>query len=506
MSLFLGHPYKGATYHHHPPTSKEHKMKRTIILIILLIMFFTGYSCKSEENSSLCPTDEKVCPDGVTYLIRNPNNNCEFDPCPQDFSTKDDHKNIHTGYDVRRTNLEEVSQAQIDFLNSNYDYLRVFRPIQEFREVIDIPIFLYRTIAGAGTLDSGYTDTWIDGDYMNMHEDMFLHSAVSSRADKRFENPFGRWATNVCDFGESAKEGVDHWVNYYTSRAVEDIYSVNYDGLFIDSAEHELDSKWPIPEMESLVENYSNEDWVICLRNAFAHIKAKMPDKTVIFNGLHRGSADAVESLEYVDGGFHEEFLYSWYRGNEEGYFGKQNWISIIETIEKVKESKIIRLLSSPRGSKLDDIIKTRMFILGSYLLVSNENVYISFNDHDLKDQEEWFDGIPRLPEFDIRLGKPLGAYYEKDDIYIREFEDGLVIVNPDERATYNYHLDNTCYKVIPEGVNVVDKNGSISGGSLEYEPISGTIEVKPVSGLIVLRTIEVKPVGGLIVLKNMGT
>ena len=57
---------------------------RRLILISLLII-----SGCSQINPTGCTEDARVCPDG-SVVVRDPNNNCEFDPCPEECSTDSD--------------------------------------------------------------------------------------------------------------------------------------------------------------------------------------------------------------------------------------------------------------------------------------------------------------------------------------------------------------------------------------------------------------------------------
>jgi len=36
-----------------------------------------------KTGRKICPKDAKLCPDGITSVSRNPDNNCEFYPCPK---------------------------------------------------------------------------------------------------------------------------------------------------------------------------------------------------------------------------------------------------------------------------------------------------------------------------------------------------------------------------------------------------------------------------------------
>jgi len=66
-------------------------------------------------------------------------------------------------------------------------------------------------------------------------------------------------------------------------------------------------------------------------------------------------------------------------------------------------------------------------------------NTYFTYDvgprDHG---QAWWFD------EYDVRLGKPLGKYYKKDNAYWREFEKGIVVSSPNSDTAINFDKEYT--------------------------------------------------------------
>jgi hypothetical protein len=74
---------------------------------------------------------------------------------------------------------------------------------------------------------------------------------------------------------------------------------------------------------------------------------------------------------------------------------------------------------------------------LGLTLSLLNDNTYFTYDfgprDHG---QSWWF------PEYDVDLGKPLGNYYLKDEIYYREFENGVVVASPNQEAVVTFDQD----------------------------------------------------------------
>ena len=50
-----------------------------VALVLLALMAFSG--CNTEPPQA-CTEEAKLCPDGITSVVRNPELNCEFNPCP----------------------------------------------------------------------------------------------------------------------------------------------------------------------------------------------------------------------------------------------------------------------------------------------------------------------------------------------------------------------------------------------------------------------------------------
>ncbi len=61
---------------------------KTVYVGLAIVCLLIGISCAKETktadtNDVVCALDAKLCPDG-TYVARDPNNNCEFKPCPSE--------------------------------------------------------------------------------------------------------------------------------------------------------------------------------------------------------------------------------------------------------------------------------------------------------------------------------------------------------------------------------------------------------------------------------------
>ena len=121
------------------------------------------------------------------------------------------------------------------------------------------------------------------------------------------------------------------------------------------------------------------------------------------------------------------------------------------------------------------------MFIVASYLLVSNENVIFSMADLDHDELRT----ILYYPEYDLELGEPLGSYTVNEvGLFMRRFAGGLVLVNPGESETLTFVPDGDYERLVPVGGGVVPQDGAWTG-SLMYESVGDEVELAPMSGMV---------------------
>ncbi len=368
-----------------------------------------------------------------------------------------------------------VTEAQIAFADSSFDYVMTPFLSTEVRNSFQhAKLFLYRSIQGAWDNVNHF-----DWNYINQHENMFCHTdSANQSVDTRIKTIWSSYLMQADDLVEPTQvDALSHWINYYAVTASEQVYQHNYDGLFIDSASHLLKEDWMINGI--LPWDYSPETWRIARYTALKFIKSYFPDKTVVFNGLHSGNG-ADSSLSVTDGGMWEDFAYS---ANNGEYKGVNSWLRAISCMQKNRDSSRLILVVKKPGL-LDDL-QSRIFSVGSYLLIENENTVLTLSDYAYDSLMQYY------PEFEIDLGEPINdLVYDADTLFSREFENGLVLVNPTTTESKTYQLSENYFKIISEGGGFVDTNG-VCNGNLLYESVpSGTIEIPPASAIILKDTL----------------
>ncbi len=412
----------------------------------------------SVPTATAAPADTAAPPPAATPPAPSPT-----PPAPPAASTS---RNLRVG--VRVT--FRATEAQIDFINRHYDYVMTPFLSREIRDRVQGPrLILYRSIQGTWT---GFDQ--FDWAHIDAHENMFCH-----HQGERILTIWNSWLMDPNDrVDPAAPDALDHWINYYAVTASEQVHQYDYDGLFIDSASHRLS---PGAVRGKMPDDYDPQKWRQGRVEALAFIKSYLPDKSVVFNGLH-SDAGAEESLGNTDGDMWEVFAFKPATG---AYDGPEKWREVIELAERYSRDKTIVIVSKKAGLTGD--IQARMFIVASALLVSNENVILSMADLDRDEATT----ILYYPEYDLDLGAPLGGYtVNEQGLFLRRFEKGLVLVNPNPAETLIFAPDGDYRRVVPVGGGIVPPDGAWEG-SLAYESVGDEIEMPPVSGIVLMRDTE---------------
>ncbi len=359
-----------------------------------------------------------------------------------------------------------LTPQQIAFVNRNYHFVMTPSLGQTVRDAVQGPrLILYRSIQGTW---EGFEQ--FDWEHINAHENMFEH-----HDGERIITRWHSYLMNADDLVDAdATDALDHWINYYAVTAAEQVQQYGYDGLFVDSASHWL-NPWAV--FDKMPDDYDAEEWYRARVAGLAFVKSYLPDEAVIFNGLHNEHG-AEDSLANTDGGMWETFAFQPRSGR---YQGEEKWQAAIELTARHPD-KFIVLVVKEQPDLVDDVQK-RVFAVASYLLVSRPNVVFSMTDA----AHAATGSIMYYPEYTLDLGAPLGAYtVGADGLYSRRFERGRILVNPSESRTLTFTPDGTYQRVVPVGGGAVPADGSWNG-SLEYEPLSGPVEIPPLSGLILV-------------------
>jgi len=103
-------------------------------------------------------------------------------------------------------------------------------------------------------------------------------------------------------------------------------------------------------------------------------------------------------------------------------------------------------------------------WILGSFLMAREHAAYILITGIE-KPEVRW----PHLPEFAADLGHPCAPMTESQDVYVRDYSNGMAVVNPSLTSSYTFTLP-------PESFT-----------DLYETPVEGYIDLEPLTGRVLL-------------------
>ena len=185
--------------------------------------------------------------------------------------------------------------------------------------------------------------------------------------------------------------------------------------------------------------------------------------------------------------------------GMLEGVPGRPNnysdWVQVMSrTMYLTQKDRVIIL--QPNGGSISDL-NYRMFLIGEYLMVKGDYTYLNMCMSG-QDQASWY------PEYEIDLGAPTQTYtipdelftrnvdnallnYQEGDLFVRRFEKGMVILNP-QSSTRSYTIPaDKAYKmaVISGGGTVPESGIENLSYSLNWTDVTGVRTIPAVSALI---------------------
>lgn len=112
-------------------------------------------------------------------------------------------------------------------------------------------------------------------------------------------------------------------------------------------------------------------------------------------------------------------------------------------------------------------------WVLANYLLVKNDHTYQA----TITGPQQYGGPILMQPEYSAPVGSPTGAMYQSQGVWMRDYSNGLVLVNPDPSNSYTVSLPANTYK---------DLYGNSIAGQVNL-PASG-------SGMILLKSSQSAP------------
>ena len=214
--------------------------------------------------------------------------------------------------------------------------------------------------------------------------------------------------------------GNQEWRNFWLERVKKNQKEWGWEGLFLDNVEGGFSKRErlnSLPQQYRKVAEYQAaiKGFLEYIYDAFA-----VPNGQVIYANVlsEDNPAGLLSYLPYLDGVMVEGFAVDW----KDGYRTPKEWSKQLELVEMIGQENI-GVITVSKGDHLNP--DRQKFALASYLLVTNGNTYFRYV------LNEKTNVIVQNEYYNLDLGQPLGGRFQEGDTWIREFENGVVRVNP---------------------------------------------------------------------------
>jgi hypothetical protein len=282
--------------------------------------------------------------------------------------------------------------------------------------------------------------------YINKMESWFVHD---KNTGKRMVDKYGSY---LMDLGNSA------WRSYVCNNIANEV-DPNYDGIFVDDIWESFYPKYVCEGTSTIAtppDSVKNL-WQTNIIKFFNDIKTYYP-KILFINGAYN------VYMNYIDGCMEEEFIHANWT-SDSYFYGWDGCNYMIQKLDQLsKQGKTILVESGTMNDGTGDINKLARLCYASYLLISNQ--WLSFSFQPTRSYAYY--GIFRIPEYDLDLGTPSGAYFTlQTAVLARKFTKGLVVAN--------YGNNSVTLNLSTYGVS---SGGSVTLGAREGKFFASTVTI----------------------------
>jgi len=306
---------------------------------------------------------------------------------------------------------------------------------------------------------------------VTQHESWFWHNQDGKRVAS---NQDGKLLMNIADPGFRA---------YWKESIARQVEAGDYDGVFLDSASPALlqwEARTPLDRRLlgtgvrfTRVPEFGNRTWIDVWQEWIADLDAALDRRGIPLIPNVGAFATSWDNADYslTAGVFCEGFL--------DPTFEERDWqLAASQTLALVARDRIV-ILQNYLG-KPDNIAK-REYLLANYLLVKGRRTYLSYFATSTLD---WY------PEWNLDLGRPRTGATRVEElafkgVYRREYERGVVLVNPSTRRV-SVTVGDGFNRVVLSGGGAVGGSG-VPSGTVTFVP-SARVDLAPKSAAILVR------------------
>jgi hypothetical protein len=242
-----------------------------------------------------------------------------------------------------------------------------------------------------------------------INEGMYLHDSSGKRI------AFG-WASTAWEQEEIYAMDPQNpdWIKLITSFYKNTLAQPQHDGIIVDMV---TEKSWNTGII-------SDQAWQEATRKIMAEIqKINTQDKLVVFNS-GKDFSEIAAYAEFTDGFLMENCL------------GSQFGASFDEAFKAADNGKLVVYAVDTDDTGQQDLSRMR---LGLVLSLLHDNTYFTYDFGSRDHGQAWW-----YREYDVDLGEPLGAYYQKDNALYRDFEKGIVVAAPYSDTIVSLNKDYT--------------------------------------------------------------
>lgn len=292
--------------------------------------------------------------------------------------------------------------------------------------------------------------TW-GNDYPKVggHESWFWHTTGNKRVASVVD---GKWLMNVAEPGFQG-----YWIESIAQQST----AGEYDGVFLDSASPALLQSEaqapPEPRLtgtgarDNLIPELGNKTFIQAWTAWIATLDAALGARGLALIPNIGAGITGWDTTPYdLTAGVFSE-------GYADPSFAEADWkLSTNQLLSLAGKGKIV-ILQNYLGAPGDTA--KRLYYLANYLLVRGKRTYL---DYFASGPMEWY------PEWGVELGAAVttGAKVDdllKDGVYRRDFEKGIVLVNP-TAGPVTVTLAKAMQRVVPSGGGVIAADGIAPG------------------------------------------
>lgn len=344
------------------------------------------------------------------------------------------------------------------------DVLRRLNPrlrIVAYRNVLDCRLIEgvegFGLIPTAGqprsdAIDGSYNDIWRKHlDYLLKNRGGLRGASGDGRSTHAwgYQSPYDEASRDANRFFLNPLSG---WKEYYGEICAAAVRE-GYDGVFVDNALAHIEWIFETCPDDYKVD-FTDERWAAAMAQLLActavRLKREFPGAPVFANtcgDFVRTDSDDIEPTPFwrdarIDGAMDEFFVYHGGATARAPYSPESRWREQVRSIlccEKLGRA----FLAQSNGAEEDHA--ARIYTLASFLIGAGERSMFNYNPGPAAT----YALVYRFPEWDIDLGRPLRQYDDIDSalaagqsrVYARQFERGLVLVNPKDIAVENFQL-----------------------------------------------------------------